>query len=170
MVSKSQDHERIHVNGRVCRWTRSIHTLSERWFQSQSERYSQAQGSDQISVDSVSDVTHIPTRQDDTLRPQYSLDGQITSQSVRTHPRVYLWMMIDSFRATVHTEPVKGLDTPTHSRVFLHFYYFLHCRITVKTCNPRYYPIWTPVVPKPSVKQFKIYFLFGMLQGGPRLP
>ena len=24
-------------------------------------------------------------------------------------------------------------DTPTHSRVFLDFYYFLHCRIIVKT-------------------------------------
>uniref|UniRef100_A0A674DJS5 Solute carrier family 26 member 6, like 2 n=1 Tax=Salmo trutta TaxID=8032 RepID=A0A674DJS5_SALTR len=28
---------------------------------------------------------------------------------------------------------IKGLDTPTHSRVFLSFYYFLHCRIIVKT-------------------------------------
>ena len=32
-----------------------------------------------------------------------------------------------------HTVPVKSLDTPTHSRVFLYFYYFLHCRIIVKT-------------------------------------
>ena len=29
--------------------------------------------------------------------------------------------------------PVKSLDTPTHSRVFLYVYYFLHCRIIVKT-------------------------------------
>jgi hypothetical protein len=29
--------------------------------------------------------------------------------------------------------PVKGLDTPTHSMVFLYFYYFLHFRIIVKT-------------------------------------
>ena len=29
--------------------------------------------------------------------------------------------------------PVKSLDTPTHSRVFLYFDYFLHCRIIVKT-------------------------------------
>ena len=29
--------------------------------------------------------------------------------------------------------PVKRLDTPTHSRVFLYFDYFLHCKITVKT-------------------------------------
>ena len=26
----------------------------------------------------------------------------------------------------------KGLDKPIHSRVFLYFYYFLHCRIIVK--------------------------------------
>ena len=29
--------------------------------------------------------------------------------------------------------PVKGLDTPTHSRVFLYFYYLLRCKIIVKT-------------------------------------
>jgi hypothetical protein len=34
--------------------------------------------------------------------------------------------------SSIHTVPVKSLDTPTHSRVFLYFYYFLHCRITVK--------------------------------------
>ena len=33
----------------------------------------------------------------------------------------------------IHTVPVKSLDMPTHSRVFLYFYYFLHCRIIVKT-------------------------------------
>ncbi|CAB1347760.1 unnamed protein product, partial [Coregonus sp. 'balchen'] len=33
----------------------------------------------------------------------------------------------------VCTVPVKGLDTPTHSRVFLYFYCFLHCGIIVKT-------------------------------------
>ena len=32
-----------------------------------------------------------------------------------------------------HAVPVKSLDTPTHSRVFLYFKYFLHCRIIVKT-------------------------------------
>uniref|UniRef100_A0A8C7T4S5 Exocyst complex component 2 n=1 Tax=Oncorhynchus mykiss TaxID=8022 RepID=A0A8C7T4S5_ONCMY len=31
------------------------------------------------------------------------------------------------------TVPVKSLDTPTHSKVFLYLYYFLHCRIIVKT-------------------------------------
>uniref|UniRef100_A0A8C7CQ39 Phosphatidylinositol-4-phosphate 5-kinase type 1 gamma n=1 Tax=Oncorhynchus kisutch TaxID=8019 RepID=A0A8C7CQ39_ONCKI len=36
---------------------------------------------------------------------------------------------------SVLTIPVKSLDTPTHSRVFLYFYYFLHCRIIVKTSN-----------------------------------
>ena len=29
--------------------------------------------------------------------------------------------------------PVNSLDTPTPSRVFLYLYYFLHCRIIVKT-------------------------------------
>ena len=33
-----------------------------------------------------------------------------------------------------YTVPVKTLDTPTHSRAFHYlFYYFLHCRIIVKT-------------------------------------
>ena len=32
-----------------------------------------------------------------------------------------------------HTVPVKSLDTPTHSMIFLYFDYFLHCRIIVKT-------------------------------------
>jgi hypothetical protein len=29
-----------------------------------------------------------------------------------------------------YTVPVKSLDTPTHSRVFLYFYYFLLCSAT----------------------------------------
>ena len=32
-----------------------------------------------------------------------------------------------------HTVLVKSLDTPSHSRVFLYFYYFLHCILIVKT-------------------------------------
>ncbi|KAM9412450.1 vacuolar protein sorting-associated protein 26A-like isoform 2-T2 [Salvelinus alpinus] len=34
---------------------------------------------------------------------------------------------------TLYTVPDKSLDTPTHSRVFLYFDYFLHCRTIVKT-------------------------------------
>jgi hypothetical protein len=34
-----------------------------------------------------------------------------------------------------YTVPVKSLDTPTHSRVFLYFHYLLHCIIIVKTSN-----------------------------------
>ena len=45
--------------------------------------------------------------------------------------------------------PVKSLDTSTHSRVFLYLYYFLHCRIIVKTLNLEI----THVVTKKSVKQ-----------------
>uniref|UniRef100_A0A8C8HY04 PIPK domain-containing protein n=1 Tax=Oncorhynchus tshawytscha TaxID=74940 RepID=A0A8C8HY04_ONCTS len=41
----------------------------------------------------------------------------------------------NSSERSVLTIPVKSLDTPTHSRVFLYFYYFLHCRIIVKTSN-----------------------------------
>jgi hypothetical protein len=29
----------------------------------------------------------------------------------------------------LYTVAVKSLDTPTHSRVFIYLYYFLHCRI-----------------------------------------
>ena len=32
-----------------------------------------------------------------------------------------------------NTVQVKSLGTPTHSRGFLYLYYFLHCRIIVKT-------------------------------------
>ena len=34
---------------------------------------------------------------------------------------------------STRTVPVKSLDTLNYSRVFLYFYYFLHCRIIVKT-------------------------------------
>uniref|UniRef100_A0A4W5RWP0 Potassium voltage-gated channel subfamily H member 7 n=1 Tax=Hucho hucho TaxID=62062 RepID=A0A4W5RWP0_9TELE len=37
---------------------------------------------------------------------------------------------LQGHRATL---PVKSFRTPTHSRVFLYFYYFLHCRIVMKT-------------------------------------
>lgn len=40
---------------------------------------------------------------------------------------------ICSSRTSKRTVPVKNLDTPTHSRVFLYFYSFLHCRIIVNT-------------------------------------
>ena len=33
----------------------------------------------------------------------------------------------------IYKVPVKSMDTPTHSRVFLYLNYFLHCRIIVKT-------------------------------------
>uniref|UniRef100_A0A4W5RNG0 Prokineticin 2 n=1 Tax=Hucho hucho TaxID=62062 RepID=A0A4W5RNG0_9TELE len=29
----------------------------------------------------------------------------------------------------IYSVPVKSLNTPTHSRVFLYLYYFIHCRI-----------------------------------------
>ena len=63
--------------------------------------------------------------------------------------------------------PVKSLDThTTHSRVFLYFYYFLHCRrhqnyeIThMKSCRIQ-----------KSVKQIKIHFIFEILQSSHPLP
>ena len=54
-------------------------------------------------------------------------------------------------------------------RVFLYLYYFLHCRIIVKTsklCNNT----WNHVVTKKSVKQIKIYFIFEILQSSHPLP
>ena len=39
---------------------------------------------------------------------------------------------LNTFRVhCIFIVPVNSLDTPTHSRVFLYFYYFLHCRIIV---------------------------------------
>ena len=54
----------------------------------------------------------------------------------------------------IYTVPVKSLDTPTHSRVLLHLYYFLHCRIvkTSKLLNN----IWNHVVIKKSVNLLRI--------------
>ena len=46
---------------------------------------------------------------------------------------VFLCLERHSIKYPKHTVPVKSWDTPTHSRVFLYLYYFLHCRIIVKT-------------------------------------
>jgi hypothetical protein len=47
--------------------------------------------------------------------------------------------LVDSGRGVKYrlwsTVPIKSLDTPNYSRFFLYFYYFLHCRIIVKTSN-----------------------------------
>ena len=40
---------------------------------------------------------------------------------------------MSSVKSLRYTISVKSLDTHTHSTVFLYFYYFLHCRIIVKT-------------------------------------
>ena len=52
----------------------------------------------------------------------------------------YSFLMVSDFMCvcmclcmSVCTVPVKSLDTPTHSRVFLYFDYFLHCRIIGNT-------------------------------------
>ena len=61
------------------------------------------------------------------------------------------------------------MDIPTHSRVYLYFYYFLHCRIIVKTSK-----LWNNtlnhVVTKKSVTQIKIYFIFKILYSCHHLP
>ena len=64
---------------------------------------------------------------------------------------------LSSCRVTGGTLPVKSLDTPTHSRVFLCFYYFLHCRIKVKTSH-----LWNNTYSsnQKSAKQIKQYFWF----------
>ena len=53
-----------------------------------------------------------------------------------------------------YTIPVKSLDTPTHSRVFLYLYYFLHCRIIVKT-SKLWNNIWNHVVTKKVLNKSK---------------
>ena len=57
----------------------------------------------------------------------------------------------------VYTVPVKSLDTPTHSRAFLYLYYFLRCRIKMKTSKRRNYT-WNLVVTNIFFKQ--MYFRF----------
>ena len=57
----------------------------------------------------------------------------------------------------------KKLDTPTNSRVFLYFHYFLHCRLIVNTSN---YEIthMESCSNRKGVKQIKIYLKFEILQ------
>jgi hypothetical protein len=56
--------------------------------------------------------------------------GTLSIKDLRyTQTSNYFHLTINTFSCTV---PVKSLDTPTHSSVFC-FYYFLNCRIAVKT-------------------------------------
>ena len=66
--------------------------------------------------------------------------------------------VIFSYDSISYTVPVKNLDTPTHSRVFLYFDYFIHCIIIVKTSN---YEIthMESCRSQISVKQIKIFVL-----------
>ena len=43
--------------------------------------------------------------------------------------------------SAIYTVPVKSLDTPTHLRFFLYLYYFLYCRIIVKTSKHIWYHV-----------------------------
>ena len=56
-------------------------------------------------------------------------------------------------RRPPHAPRVKSLNTPTHSRVFLYFYYFLHCRLIVKTSK-----LWN------NTYGIKICFIFEIVQ------
>ena len=58
------------------------------------------------------------------------------------------------------TGPVKSVDTPTHSRFFLYFYYFLHCRIIVETSKLWKKTHMESCSNQESVKQIKIYLRF----------
>ena len=69
----------------------------------------------------------------------------------------------------IYIVQVKGLDTPTHSRVFLYWYYFLHYRIIVKT-SKRWNYTHGIINTKKSVKQIKIDFIFYILQSSHALP
>ena len=53
--------------------------------------------------------------------------------AMKTEPNENINLFMDLLEMYTHTVPVKSLDTPTHSRVFLYFDYFLHCRTIVKT-------------------------------------
>ena len=74
-----------------------------------------------------------------------------------------VWHRFVSLCSCWTTVPVKSLDTPTHSMVFLYFYYFLHCWITVKTSSYEVAHVESCSNQK-SVKQIKIYFIFEILQ------
>ena len=69
------------------------------------------------------------------------------------------WCQQFSVNLQGHTVPVKSLDTPAHSRVFLYLYYFLHCRIIAKTSN---YEIthMESSSNQINVEQIKMYFIF----------
>ena len=54
----------------------------------------------------------------------------------------------------IHTVPVKSLDTPTYSRVFLYFYYLLQGRIIVKT-SKLWNNTWNQVVTKKVLNKTK---------------
>ena len=71
--------------------------------------------------------------------------------------------------ACKHTVPFKILDTPTHSRVFIYFYNFLHCRIIVNTSNYEITQMESCGNQK-SVQQMNIYFIFEIVQSSHPLP
>ena len=57
------------------------------------------------------------------------------------------------------TVPVKSLDIPTHSRVFLHLY-FLHCIMIIMNTYNYEITHMESCSNQKSVKQIKIYFMF----------
>ena len=56
------------------------------------------------------------------------------------------------------TLPVKSLDTPTHTRVFLYLSYFLHCIIIVKS-SKLWNNTWNNVVTPPKKLNKSKYIL-----------
>ncbi|CAB1351332.1 unnamed protein product [Coregonus sp. 'balchen'] len=75
---------------------------------------------------------------EDSLRSAFSQHGTIIDLSMDSQRNCAFITFekmesADQAVAEVSTVPVKSLDTPTHSRVFIYFYYFLHCRIIAKT-------------------------------------
>ena len=64
----------------------------------------------------------------------------------------------ETHRRTSGTLPVKHFRSPTHSRVFLYFYYFLHCRIRVKISKLEN-NTWNRVVTKKVLNKSK-YILY----------
>uniref|UniRef100_A0A4W5JVY4 Uncharacterized protein n=1 Tax=Hucho hucho TaxID=62062 RepID=A0A4W5JVY4_9TELE len=87
-------------------------------------------------------VTRKPCSLDIGLFNACPLNGKDTPKPPVKQPLYTTFTSVTAFSTvtTVDFEyilPVKSFRTPTYSRGFLYFYYFLHCRIIAKTSKLR---------------------------------
>ena len=61
--------------------------------------------------------------------------------------------------SSLHTVPLKSLDTPSLSMIFLNFYYFLHCRSILKKFKLR-----NKLCSKQKIVKTRICFIISILQ------